>query len=99
MTRSSTALRDARTSAGLSMEALARLANVSWRTVQRAESRPDRTSRETWVALAGALGLGVDELAHDADATPASSGRAEKHDSPDPRPLAGDVERAGATGG
>lgn len=68
-----TPLREARIAAGLSMEALARRADVSMATVYRAEkSSAIRTSERTWRRLANALGVEVSAIrghdAHDADA-------------------------------
>ena len=59
-------LRELRLAAGLSQEALAKRARVSYRTVFRLESGETKTVRElTIMALADALDVTTDELTED----------------------------------
>lgn len=69
-TTTGTPLRKAREAAGLSMEALARRANVATATVYRAENQRHRTSDATWRRLADALGVDVSVIrsGHDPEA-------------------------------
>jgi transcriptional regulator with XRE-family HTH domain len=55
-------LRELRRARGLSMEDVARLSGVSWRTIQRIETGKSRPHRPTRDAIARALGVPRTEI-------------------------------------
>lgn len=57
-----------RTAAGLSQEALARAVDVALRTMHRYETGQSTPNVPTLVAIASALGCGVEDLTPSADA-------------------------------